>query len=64
MTLHEQVTEFFTKRFGRTPEQDQSYFDTWLSRFVKGSAWMEADNQSRRIMEEMGLDREQFKSTN
>lgn len=39
---------WFKRRFGKTPEQDRSYFSEWRERFEKGSPYIYMDFESRR----------------
>ncbi len=41
------VARWFKKRFRRTPRQDKNYFEQWISRFRKGTAWRNMDKESR-----------------
>ena len=47
------IREWLIKRFGRTPEQDQGYFDEWVRRFRTGWALSYMDHKSTQIWLEM-----------
>lgn len=53
--------EFFEKRFGRKPEQDEEYFEEWAKRFNLGHPEIFMDSESISVYRKMLKNRDELK---